>query len=696
MADSILKLRVESQEYDQKIKRAAEGIQRYAQKCRDAGGTLQYLDDGVLEFVQALGKMDTVATGTKQQLREMSNALTTLTQTYRGLTDEEKASPFGQELAKGIQQLTERAGQAQDAMADVQASIRNAASDTRAFDQVSQGVSLMTSGFQTMTGAAKLFGVEMGNNEEVLTTLAAAMSVTNGLTAIQTALQKQSALMQGVQAAQASLAAAAQTTLAAATGSATVAQAAFNAVAKANPYVLLATAVIALGGALWAFSSASSEAKKKEEEFEKAQEETTKKAKEQRDAFINASAEAMNTASKISYLQTAYKNANSELEKTDILQQAQAEFKKFGIECKNVSEAQTLLIEKGADVIELIKLQGNVAAVSAIRMEKFKESFRKLMENGYDAGAASSLAGFNGDVMELDKQLSNMQSRAQNLKNSLGVGGSGGDAGGNTPKPKKEAKTAIENSIGYYQEEIKNWRSEQNDVTSTEEWDALQKKIDETTIKIKELKGELRGDKGASILDGAAKAARDDNKKAAERLNDPKVIEKGMANVMKTIKNSEKQDKKTMSEGFSKLAGGFSALNSGFESLGIDLGEGFKGVISGIQTVSSILTAVESIVTAIQIIMGVKSLFGMSNGGVIHAAGGFIVPGNNYSSDLVPAYLNSGELVLNRFQQMALAGTLENQGMKNIKLEAYVEGSKLHLVHNRYLKTANKGELVTW
>ena len=70
MADSILRLKVESQEYDQKIKRAAEGIQRYAEKCREVGGTLTHLDDGVLEFVQALGKMDTVATGTKQQLRE--------------------------------------------------------------------------------------------------------------------------------------------------------------------------------------------------------------------------------------------------------------------------------------------------------------------------------------------------------------------------------------------------------------------------------------------------------------------------------------------------------------------------------------------------------------------------------------------------------------------------------------------------
>ena len=34
MADSILRLRVESQEYDNKLKRAAEGLQRYADGCR--------------------------------------------------------------------------------------------------------------------------------------------------------------------------------------------------------------------------------------------------------------------------------------------------------------------------------------------------------------------------------------------------------------------------------------------------------------------------------------------------------------------------------------------------------------------------------------------------------------------------------------------------------------------------------------
>ena len=61
MADSILRLKVDSQEYDNKLKRAAEGLQRYAEGCRKAGGTLTQLDDGVEQFVKELGNMETVS-----------------------------------------------------------------------------------------------------------------------------------------------------------------------------------------------------------------------------------------------------------------------------------------------------------------------------------------------------------------------------------------------------------------------------------------------------------------------------------------------------------------------------------------------------------------------------------------------------------------------------------------------------------
>ena len=436
MSDSVVKLRIDSKEYDANIKRAGQALTDYFNKVKEGGGTLMHLDEGVMEAVKAMGSLGTQANNIKGGLRELTQATTDMTAAYRSLTDEEKASPLGQAMQQSIARMTERAGNMRDAMADVQASINNAASDTRVFDQIAGGAQMMTAGFQSAVGAMKLFGVETDNNVEVLAQLQAAMGVVNGLQTIQTALQKQSAVMQGVQAVQAAAAAAAQTSLAGATGAATIAQKAFNVVANANPYVLLATAVAAVGTALYAFASASSKAKQEAEEMAKAEEEAAKKSEDARNAFVNASAEAMNSASRLSSLQVAYKNANSEIEKTNILKQAQAEFKKLGIECNGVNDAQTLLIKNGSKVIELIQLQGNVAAVSAVRMEKFKESFKMLMENGYSASAAASLAGYNKDVQELDGQITNMQSRIQGLKGGLGIG-----AGGNTKTTKVEKQT---------------------------------------------------------------------------------------------------------------------------------------------------------------------------------------------------------------------------------------------------------------
>ena len=244
MSDSVVKIRIDSKEYDANIKRAGQALTDYFNKVKEGGGTLMHLDEGVMEAVKAMGELGTLANNTKGGLRELTQATTDMTAAYRALTDEEKASPLGQAMQKSIAQMTERAGNMRDAMADVQASINNAASDTRVFDQIAGGAQMMTAGFQSAVGAMKLFGVETDNNVEVLAQLQAAMGVVNGLQTIQTALQKQSAVMQGVQAVQAAAAAAAQTSLAGATGAATVAQKAFNVVANANPYVLLATAVL--------------------------------------------------------------------------------------------------------------------------------------------------------------------------------------------------------------------------------------------------------------------------------------------------------------------------------------------------------------------------------------------------------------------------------------------------------------------
>ena len=267
MAEPIVRLKVDSDEFDNRIKRAVSNLTDFEESVRKAGQSFVNADAETVEYIRSLGEMDTVSKNTKQQLREMSNALMELTKLYQNMSEAEKQSASGQALSSSIATLTVRAGEAKDAMDDVAASIKNAASDTRAFDQAAGGITLMTSGFQTCQGAAKLLGANIGDNVEVLAKLQAAMSVTNGLQQIQTLLQKESAVMQGVLAVKEKALATAKALSTKHTAAATVAQKAFNLVAKANPYVLLASAVAAVGTALVAFASSADNAKKKEEEL---------------------------------------------------------------------------------------------------------------------------------------------------------------------------------------------------------------------------------------------------------------------------------------------------------------------------------------------------------------------------------------------------------------------------------------------
>ena len=370
MADTLLRLRVDNKEYDDKLKRATDGLNRYVDGCRKAGGTLEHLDDGVLDFVKALGQMDTVSQGGTQSLREMTKSITDLTIKYNSLTDTEKQSPFGQALSKSIDQLTERAGVVRDAMADVQASINHAASDTRVFDQISGTVSLATSTFQTFQGAAKLLGVELGDNVEVIAKLQAAMSVTIGLTQIQNALQKQSAVMQGVAALQTKANAAAQLLLAKNTAVATAAGEAFNAVARLNPYVLIASAVIAAGTALVAFTRHSKEATEAEKQQAEAAELLRKKHEDMQQAIGR---HVGDVEAKYRSLQHEWSRLTTVAEKNDFIADQAKAFSDLGLNVTTVVQAEQALVDKAPEVIAALKAVAQAEAYSDL----YKQAIQK-------------------------------------------------------------------------------------------------------------------------------------------------------------------------------------------------------------------------------------------------------------------------------------------------------------------------------
>ena len=119
MADSIVRLKVDSKEYDSKLKRAAEGLQHFGENCRKAGESVDKADKEVLEYVQSIGKMDTVTKTAKGSVNEMTKAFTELSMQYRKLTEEEKQSPFGQALSQSLQELKGRIIEDKQALAEL-------------------------------------------------------------------------------------------------------------------------------------------------------------------------------------------------------------------------------------------------------------------------------------------------------------------------------------------------------------------------------------------------------------------------------------------------------------------------------------------------------------------------------------------------------------------------------------------------
>lgn len=260
MSDAIVRLRLDAGNYSQTLKSATRELQNTVRQVREMGATFAVTDKEETNFAQSFAKLATSATSTKQQLREITAAINDLKTAYAAMTGEERNSPFGKGLKDSIDQLIERAGILRDTMADTTQAINNAASDTRGFDQLIGAANVMTGAYGVLTAGAELFGMSTLSNSEAMRKLQTAIALCSSAQTLQNALQKQGAVYQGVLAVQARARAQAEALATSSTKAATVAQKAFNLVAKANPYALLATAIIAVGTALYAFTQKSKEA----------------------------------------------------------------------------------------------------------------------------------------------------------------------------------------------------------------------------------------------------------------------------------------------------------------------------------------------------------------------------------------------------------------------------------------------------
>lgn len=121
--------------------------------------------------------------------KSLRTELMSLTQQMAQMRIEGKAN------SEEYKQMAERAGTLKDAMMDATAEVKNMGSDTRNLDSVMGAASVARGGLGAFAGTMALLGANSEGASKAQKVLAGVIGIITGLTAVQNALQKQSALM---------------------------------------------------------------------------------------------------------------------------------------------------------------------------------------------------------------------------------------------------------------------------------------------------------------------------------------------------------------------------------------------------------------------------------------------------------------------------------------------------------------------
>lgn len=300
--------------------------------------------------------------------------------TYKSLSDEQRKSDFGAAIAKQLDEAKAKAAEFKDQIADTAAEIKQLSSDSFKTEALTAGIETVSTSMSAFVAITELCGGSTEKLENAIKKLILIQTVSAASVKVINALQAQSALMLGVRKAQeAALTAAitirtaAETRGTVAVKAATVAQAALNAVAKANPYVLLATAVAAVAGALFAFSGKSKEAANETKTLTAEMELQKKLAETYTSTLSNTYSDLM---TKYAKLQTQWQSLTSEQQKVEWIKKNKSELDNLNLSVNSVADAERVFNSNTDAVVQSFVRRAKAAA----RVAQLTELYRKQIE----------------------------------------------------------------------------------------------------------------------------------------------------------------------------------------------------------------------------------------------------------------------------------------------------------------------------
>ena len=372
------------------------GMERMGKSGEELQGRIKALHDQILGLEGDTGRMQRNVGNYPEAMKPVTAQLREMTQQLVQLRMEGKAN------TAEYQELLQKTGQMKDAMMDAQNEVKQMASDTSTLNSVLAGAQAAAGAFSVALGVMNLVGDKDSETAKELAEaqrkLQSAIAITTGLQALQNALQKESALMMGINKLRILAAAAAQRAYAAATRDAEAAQAIFNKVAKSNIYVWLASVILTVVGAIAAF---------------------TRGSKDQKEEIEKVNVELQHQVDILKKLQEGYDTLNQRI--VDSLENNIEKLKAQGATTEEIRAAEDALFEnREQDFKKEEKRIGEEIMLYGMRSQRYEENLR-LMNDLSERRIEFLRKGDEESARFYQNEINNLQTVLDQQKKQLDV-----------------------------------------------------------------------------------------------------------------------------------------------------------------------------------------------------------------------------------------------------------------------------------
>lgn len=309
----------------------------------------------------------------EQALNERKAALDNMNNKYESIrTQLRKAKEELMQMAAAGKRGTEEYAKQQQEVARLTAAMKSAnkqatvlANPNKMFAGVISGLTLMTSGYQAVTGAMGLFAGENENLQRIMVKVQSLMSITMALQTAYTQLNKNSAFQLVIVAKAKDMLTAANARLAAALGISTAAATAFMAAITLG----LSAAITGIIYLISKFSKETNEATVSTSAMRKAFE-------EYHDATATKSA---NLVGKFAELRNEYMKLKTQAEKTEWIKANQSALNGLELAVYNVKDADDVFINNTPKVIKSLELRAKAMALQELQTKAYEQYYKQVI-----------------------------------------------------------------------------------------------------------------------------------------------------------------------------------------------------------------------------------------------------------------------------------------------------------------------------